>query len=92
MPIINMVSLSGSLSSPASLNGNISSQANLKGELTIPLGSRGDPYEGEYTVTPTTETIVLETLNKDMEQNITINPIPSNYGLITYNGSVITVS
>lgn len=32
------------------------------------------------------------TENKTTQQNIVINPIPSNYGLITWNGSVITVS
>lgn len=92
MPIINTVSLSGSISASASLNGNISSQTNLKGELVVPLGSRGYPYEGEYTVTPAREAIVLETLGKEMERNITVNPIPQNYGLITWDGSIITVS
>lgn len=49
-------------------------------------------YEGEYTVTPTTEAQTLETKNKRMTGNVTINPIPSNYGLITWNGAFITVS
>lgn len=51
-----------------------------------------DPYTGEYEVTPTEETQVLLTLNKNMTQNVTINPIPSNYGKITWNGAVLTVS
>ena len=50
------------------------------------------PYTGEYTVTPSTETQTLETNGLRMTDNITINPIPNNYGLITWNGSVITVS
>lgn len=49
-------------------------------------------YEGETTITPTNETQTLLTRNLRMEDNITINPIPSNYGLITYNGSILTVS
>jgi hypothetical protein len=52
----------------------------------------GDTYEGPYEVTPTTETQTLATQLKTATQNITINPIPSNYGLITWNGSVLTVS
>lgn len=52
----------------------------------------GDKYEGEYIVTPSSETQVLNTENLVMAQNLTINPIPSNYGLISWNGSTILVS
>lgn len=52
----------------------------------------GTPYSGRYTVTPTRETQVLETANLKMAENVTINPIPSNYGLITWNGSTLVVS
>ena len=51
-----------------------------------------DPYTGAYEVTPSGETQTLETENKRMTGNVTINPIPNNYGLITWNGSIITVS
>lgn len=49
------------------------------------------------TYTPTTST-QTETITPSAgytaidAANITVNPIPSNYGLITYNGSIITVS
>lgn len=49
-------------------------------------------YTGSYTVTPTQQTQVLQTDHLMMNGNVTVNPIPSNYGLITYNGSVLTVS
>ena len=49
-------------------------------------------YGGTYTVTPTQRTQTLPTEGMLLSDNITINPIPSNYGLITYNGSVLTVS
>ena len=51
-----------------------------------------DPYEGEYIVTPTSETQVLFTKNFRMENNVVINPIPNNYGLITWNGSFLMIS
>ena len=51
-----------------------------------------DPYTGAYEVTPSEETQTLETENKRMTGNVTINPIPSNYGLIGWNGSILTVS
>ena len=51
-----------------------------------------DPYTGEYNITPSANTQTLETKNLRMTDNVTINPIPNNYGLITWNGSIITVS
>ena len=49
-------------------------------------------YTGAYTITPTQDTQVLPVNAKRMTGDITINPIPSNYGRITWNGSVLTVS
>lgn len=49
-------------------------------------------YTGDYEVTPSDETQTLETEGLRLTRPITVNPIPQNYGLITWNGSVITVS
>lgn len=49
-------------------------------------------YHGAYEVTPSTSVQTLQTTNRVLTDNIIINPIPNNYGLITYNGSFITVS
>lgn len=51
-----------------------------------------DPYEGEYTVTPSAETQVLQTNNLRMTGDVTVNPIPSDWGHITWNGSYITIT
>lgn len=51
-----------------------------------------DPYTGPYTVTPTQSTQVLATEDLRMTQDLTINPIPSDWGHITWDGSVLTVS
>ena len=64
-------------------------------------GADGNTVTGAYvpaslqtkTVTPTQSTQIVEPdsgyggLSK-----VTVNPIPSNYGLITYDGSSLTVS
>ena len=50
------------------------------------------PYEGDYVVTPTQSTQTLSTAGMKMTGNVTINPIPNNYGLITWDGTIITVS
>lgn len=49
-------------------------------------------YDGPYTVTPSQQQQALHTMNKTLSQNVVIKPIPSNYGLITWNGSTLTVS
>ena len=54
----------------------------------IPSGD----YDGPYTVTPSQQQQTLPTMNKTLDQNIVIEPMPSNYGLITWNGSTLTVS
>lgn len=53
---------------------------------------RDAPYEGEYEFTPTQEQQTIQIAGKSASKDIIINPIPNNYGLITYNGSFITVS
>ena len=63
---------------------------------TLSIGAEviggGIAYEGEYEVTPSAETQTLPTEARVLGRDITIAPIPSNYGLITWNGSVLTVS
>lgn len=51
-----------------------------------------DPYEGAYAVTPSAQAQTLSTRNLRMTDDVTIAPIPSNYGLITWDGSTLTVS
>ena len=49
-------------------------------------------YDGAYEWTPSESVQTIEIANKKALTDIRINPIPSNYGLITWNGSVLTVS
>lgn len=51
-----------------------------------------DPYTGPYVVTPSTTEQVLSTNGLRMTDNVTINAIPNNYGLITWDGNTLTVS
>lgn len=84
--------LSGTLTSPGTISGSLSGSKTIAGELTIPSAVLPPSYEGEYEVTPSEETQTLATDSLYMRGNVTINPIPSNYGLITWNGSTLTVS
>lgn len=49
-------------------------------------------YTGPYEFTPTAEEQVAHTARKMATEDIIIHPIPKNYGLVTYNGSIITIS
>ena len=72
-----------------SLSGNISMNAEM---ATLIRTTNYEEYSGVTTVTPSEEIQTLQTEDKVVLENIIINPIPSNYGLITWNGATLTVS
>lgn len=49
-------------------------------------------YAGSYEITPSDTAQVLPTTGRGMASDIVVKPIPSNYGLITWDGSTLTVS
>lgn len=51
-----------------------------------------EPYTGAYEITPSGELQILSTKNLRMTDNITVNPVPSNWGRIDWNGQYLTVS
>lgn len=48
-------------------------------------------YRGRATVTPTNNYQVLYTKNRLMNQNIVVEPIPSNYGRIIWSGGYLQI-
>lgn len=59
----------------------------------IPVYDRDRPfYDGPYEIVPTSTPQVLGTSGLAMHRDVTIGAVPSNYGLITYDGSTLTVS
>ena len=54
--------------------------------------SGGIPYGGAYEVTPSSQPQMLPTASRVLARDIVVNPIPSNYGLVTWDGSTLTVS
>lgn len=43
--------------------------------FTVAVSGGGPPYEGEYTVDPNFSTQTLETRDKLLRENVTVNPI-----------------
>ena len=50
-----------------------------------------DAYAGPYTVTPGEDAQVLSTEHRTMTGDVTVEPIPSNYGRIAWNGASLMV-
>ena len=84
--------MDGITSNIGNISGNLSPPSNISGELSMPTYIDVDVYTGDTEITPTTERQVLQTYNKTITRNIIINPIPSNYGLVTWDGSRLTIS
>ena len=82
--------LQGRLSAGGTLGGSLQGGAGLKGALTS--GATYPTYSGPTEFTPNGSMQTEHTAGYVVLTDITINPIPSNYGLIAYDGSVLTVS
>lgn len=74
------------------ISGKLTGCGTIRGTLTIPSSSEAVPYQGPYEFTPSSEVQTVNIADKLATEDITINPIPSNYGLITWSGSTLTVS
>lgn len=73
----------------AALGGTLGG-AGLSGSVALATGV--SDYAGPYEATPTREAQTFPTAGRRMASDFTVNPIPSNWGLITWNGSTLTVS
>lgn len=68
---------------------SVSATADL---ATVTKTEDHDYYEGEVVFTPSDSVQVIPTKDLVLGDDITIEPIPSNYGRIEWNGSFLTVS
>ena len=91
-----LISLEGNiiLGNNAVLSGKIESgrRLTLSGDMIVNGGKIYPVYTGEIEVTPSAYEQTLYTEDLVLMKNIKINPIPQNYGLITWNGSTLKVS
>ena len=84
--------IGGNCSLTNSISGDCSLTNMVDGQSGVFMPVYPDSYTGDYVVTPSAETQVLPTHHLAMAQDVIINPIPNNYGLITWNGSTLTIS
>ena len=84
--------MEGLIVTGAVIDGGVKSSLSITGDVMTGGGKPSPPYEGLTEVTPGDTAQVLPTTGFLLLEDITINPIPSNYGRITWNGSFLTVS
>ena len=95
MIIGDTVVIDGDMSLISEIDGDISLIIPFDGEsgiVTRVVGQDLPTYSGSTDFIPSTEIQVINTADTVVNQNIVIEPIPKNYGLITWNGSTLTVS
>ena len=62
-------------------------KANMGEVQVVSVGAA--PYEGDYIVMPKPEAQTLPTSGKVLAEDVTIEPIPKEYGLVTYDNRKI---
>lgn len=85
--------LKASFQSNSTLTANFSNASSLSAAMsaTVVIPIQHD-YTGDYVITPSAEEQTLQTEDLHMLHNVRIGAIPNNYGLITWNGTTLTVS
>ena len=82
--------ITATITAGRSMSASITPSSGISGTLSI-RGSHSAPYQGEYVITPSEGEQVLDTSSRLMLDDLVIEPIPSNYGRILWDGSKLTV-
>lgn len=87
------VVLDGTCTLESTIDGSCALTSMLAGEAVAVLKvNEVTYYTGDYSITPTADGVTIPIEQLTASQDIVIEPIPSNYGLITWDGSTLTVS
>ncbi len=88
-------SIEGLVTPTATIRGDVAASAVISDTLIGGVVIRDVPwpvYDGPTEITPGAEAQVVQTDGYLMQGDITVAAIPSNYGLITWDGTKLTVS
>lgn len=92
---MDLVVIEGEVQLTTSICGEIDLTSTICGEIEKVIFVETTPtphYHGETEYIPSTDYQTIATAGLIVDTDIIIDPIPSNYGLITWNGSTLTVS
>lgn len=82
----------GAIQGIGTINGTIQGTGGISAAISLPEVVDTPAYAGPYEYTPAADAQVITIGGLRATSNITINPIPSNYGLVTWNGAYLTIS
>ena len=83
--------LTGYLSGQSDLTGTLSGESELIGELSIPATIAPDKYDGPYEVVPAVDFQLLPTMEKLMEDDVIVHPVPYAEVSNIYGGYTATI-
>lgn len=84
--------MGGKTFAPQFKNGSMSFKANFGKFQTLTEHVGGDPYEGEYVVTPKVEAQTMPTKEKVMLEDVTIRAIPYFETSNTSGGNTVYIA
>lgn len=82
----------GTIQGVGQLTGTLSAAGGMSAVMILPDIVPVPSYDGDYEFTPSQETQVVRIGGFQARTDITINPIPHNYGLVEWNGSYLRIS
>lgn len=90
-----IVVIEGEINLSQCIDGEMALTSQICGEIEKVIFVETTPkphYHGATEFTPSNAYQTISTAGLIVDADIIIDPIPSNYGLVTWNGSVLTVS
>lgn len=90
--MLDVVVIDGELDLLIQEDGEAAMEVQMDGDPGIYMPLYPPAYQGSMEITPSAQTQTIETAGYMMPGDITVNPIPNNYGLITWDGATLTVS
>lgn len=86
------MAITGTIQGIGSVSGSIQGTGGIMAAISLPEVVDTPAYDGPYEFTPSAAAQVITIGGLRATSNITINPVPSNYGLVTWNGAYLTIS
>ena len=84
--------MNGLLNNPLKLKGSMRATQHLKGFAAASMAySDLEVYDGVYEVTPTANEQILHTINKKMEDNVTVHATPYSQVINDCGGYTVTI-
>lgn len=84
--------MNGLLNNPLKLKGSMRATQHLKGFAAASMAySDLEVYDGVYEVTPTAREQILHTINKKMEDNVTVHATPYSQVINDDGGYTVTI-